>query len=71
MLKTLRREWRVAFSKKGQSIPARLTKWTLFVAIAAALRQSSVFWLWTAGLPLLCIGVHFFYRWGTRGWTRS
>ena len=71
MLTTLRREWRVAFSRKGQSVPVRLTKWALFLAVAAALYRTGAFWLWTAGLPLLCVAVHFFYRWKTRGWTRA
>ncbi|NJR71911.1 MAG: hypothetical protein HC782_01880 [Gammaproteobacteria bacterium] len=71
MLKTIRREWRVAFSKNAQSMPVRLAKWTLFLAIAMALHESSYFWVWTAGLPLLGVAVHFFYRWKTRTWTRA
>ena len=71
MLKTIRREWRVAFSKGGKSVPVRLTKWTLFLVVAAALYQSRFFWLWTAGVLLLCLGIHLFYRWKTGGWTRA
>ena len=52
-------------------MPVRLTKWTLFLVVAAALYQSRYFWLWTAGVLLLCIGIHLFYRWKTGGWTRA
>lgn len=71
MLTTLRCKWRVAFSRKGHPVPVRLIKWVLFVAVAAALYRAGSFWLRTAGLPLLCVAVHFVYRWRTRGWTRT
>lgn len=71
MLTTLRCEWRVAFSRKGQPVPVRLTKWALSVAVAAALYRAGAFRLWTAGLPLLCVAVNFVYSWRTRGWTRT
>jgi hypothetical protein len=71
MINTIRREWRVAFSKNGQSRAQRLTKWAVFLTVAAALYRSRFFWLWTAGLPLLGVGIHFCYRWMTNGWTRA
>jgi hypothetical protein len=71
MTNTIRREWKVAFSKNGQSTAQRLAKWTLFLTIAATLYRSRFFWLWTVGLPLLCVGIHFYYRWMTNGWTRA
>jgi hypothetical protein len=71
MIRAIRREYRVAFSKGGQSLGVRFAKWALFLAVAAALYGSSYFWLWAAGLALLCVGLHFFYRWKTGGWTRA
>jgi hypothetical protein len=69
--RTLLREYRVAFSAGGQSRPVRIAKWALFLIVAATLFESSYFWMWVAGLPLLGIGIHFFYRWQTQGWTRA
>jgi hypothetical protein len=71
MLKTIRREWRVAFSRGGQSTSVRLAKWAVFLFVAAALHESRFFWIWTAGLLLLAISIHLFYRWKTNGWTRA
>jgi hypothetical protein len=71
MLGTIQREYRVAFSKGGQSRSIRIAKWTGFLVVAAALYGTSYFWLWTAGLPTVGIGIHFFYRWKTDGWTRA
>lgn len=71
MFKVLRREYRVAFSKGGQSRRVRIAKWTVFLGIAAALYGSDFFWIWAGGLPVCGIVVHFFYRWQTHGWTRA
>jgi hypothetical protein len=71
MINAIRRECRVAFSKNGQPPAQRLTKWTLFLIVAAGLYQSRFFWLWTAGLPVLCVGIHLYCRWMTDGWTRA
>lgn len=34
---TIHREWKVGFSKNGQSIQQRLAKWAVFLTIAATL----------------------------------
>ena len=67
---TLRREFRVSFSKRAQPVWFRVTKWIVFLAVCAALYHSRWFWVWVAGLPALGLTVHFFYRWKTTGWTR-
>ena len=71
MLKTIRREYQVAFSKGGQSFLFRIAKWLLFVGVAFALYGTNFFWVWTLGLLSLAICVHFFYRWKTSGWTQA
>jgi hypothetical protein len=71
LITALRREYRVAFSKGGQSRGVRVVRWAVFFAVATAFCGTRYFWLWTAGLPLLGVAVHAFYRWKTHGWTRA
>ena len=70
MLNTIRREMRIAFSKRAQPIWVRLTKWAVFLGIAVALYHSGFFWYWVIGLPFLAVLTHFIYRRQTLGWTR-
>lgn len=37
----------------------------MFVVVAALLYRTGYFWHWVAGLPILVLVVHFFYRWKT------
>ena len=71
MKKVLQRELRVMFNRKTQSVGVRLTKYALLGGLVYFLWGSA--WLWWILIPLLLagLGVHFFYRYQTRGWTRS
>ena len=70
MQNAIRRELRVAFSKKAQSPVFRVIKWVVFIASTALVSRTRFFRLWVVGLPLLGITIHLVYRWKTRGWTR-
>lgn len=70
MKETLRREARVAFSKKAQPVWFRVVKWVLFLGITAALFRTGYFWYWLAGISVIALGLHLFYRWKTHGWTQ-
>ncbi len=66
----LKRELKIAFSKRAQPLWLRLFKWAMFVGVSVLLYRTGCFWYWIAGLPVLGLLVHFFYRWKTKGWTR-
>ena len=70
MHNAIRRELRVAFSKKAQPPLFRVIKWVVFMAGTALISRTGFFRYWVIGLPLLSIMVHFVYRWKTHGWTR-
>jgi len=70
MHNAIRRELRVAFSKKAQPPLFRVIKWVVFMAGTALISRTGFFRYWVIGLPLLSIMAHFVYRWKTRGWTR-
>jgi hypothetical protein len=71
MLNTIKRELRIAFSKRGQPVWLRVVKWAVFVGVAVALFNTICFWFWVPGLPLVGIFIHLVYRfWKTHGWTR-
>ena len=70
MHNAIRRELRVAFSKKAQPPLFRVIKWVVFIAGTALISRTGFFRYWLIGLPLLSMTVHFVYRWKTRGWTR-
>jgi hypothetical protein len=70
MQKTIKRELRIAFSKKAQPVLFRVIKWVVITGCTALLSRTGFFWYWVIGLPLLSLTIHFVYRWKTRGWTR-
>ncbi len=70
MLDTIKRELRVAFSKRAQPVWFRVTKWTVYLSVAVALFGTDLFWYWMIGLPLLGSIVHLVYRRQTHRWTR-
>lgn len=67
---TLRREFRVAFSKRAQPVWFRIVKWLLLLTAVVAFRQKPLLWWCLLSLLALGLAVHFFYRWKTRTWTR-
>jgi polyferredoxin len=70
MLRSIRRELQIAFSKRTQPIWVRATKWAIFLGVAVVLYGSDFFVFWVVGLPFLGVLTHFLYRWKTHGWTR-
>jgi hypothetical protein len=66
----LRRELRVAFSRRAQPVWFRVGKWLLLLGSAARWHDHPAFWPALAALTLLAFLGHLFYRWKTRGWTR-
>lgn len=70
MLNTIKREFRVACSKRAQPVWFRVAKWIVLLGGAFAFFGSDFFWYWVGGLTVIGILVHFLYRWQTRGWTR-
>lgn len=67
----IRRELRVCFSRQAQPLWFRILKWMVFLALAARYHGASWFWLIVAVCFVAGLGVHFFYRAKTRGWTCS
>jgi hypothetical protein len=70
MQNAIKRELRVAFSKRAQPPLFRVIKWVVIIGGTAWVFQTSFFWYWVIGLPLLSITIHFVYRSKTHGWTR-
>ena len=71
MLNAIKREFRIAFSKRGQPVWFRVIKWTVLIGVATASFHTSFFWYWMIGLPFLGILVHFVYRRKTNCWRRA
>ena len=69
--KTIKREFKVAFSKNAQPIWFRIIKWVVYIGLAYLLYETKWFWIWGIGLPIAALTMHFIYRWKTKGWTKS
>jgi hypothetical protein len=68
--KTLKREFRVATSRRAQPVWFRIAKWAFAIIVTAWLWRSPYFWWWIAGGLGLGLAVHFIWRWKTKGWTQ-
>lgn len=66
----VRREIRVALSLKAQPLWFRVLKWVALLAFAVRYHAASWFWPSVAVCFVAALGLHFFYRWKTRAWTR-
>ncbi len=66
----LRREVRVALSRRAQPVWFRVLKWVIAVGVGVMLWRTPYFWLWMLGGLGLGLTVHFIWRWKTKGWTR-
>ena len=66
----VRRELRVAFSKRAQPVWFRTIKWTCILIGVALFHGRSWFWWTLAGLATAGCFVHLLYRWKTKVWTR-
>lgn len=70
MQTSLKREARVAFSRRAQPVWFRILKWVIAIGVSATLWRTPFFWWWIVGALVLSVSVHLFWRWKTRGWTR-
>jgi hypothetical protein len=68
--KALKREMRVACSRRAQPVWFRVLKWAIAVGVSMLLWRTEYFWLWMLGAPGLGLIVHFIWRWKTKGWTQ-
>ena len=69
-MRTLRREVRVALSRKAQPVWFRVLKWIVIIVLAVYFWASPHFWLYVAIALVFALALHFFWRWKTKGWTR-
>ncbi|HEU0039459.1 MAG TPA: hypothetical protein VFR76_09305 [Verrucomicrobiae bacterium] len=67
----IRRECRVAFSRRAQPVWFRIVKWACILAGVALFHDRRWFWWTLAGLALAGCCVHFLYRCKTKTWTRA
>lgn len=72
MMHLIKRELRVAFSKKAQPVWFRVVKW---IALLTSFRflwrnKREHFWFWLGGMFLVGVTMHGVWRWQTDGWTR-
>lgn len=66
----VRREFRVAFSKRAQPVWFRVIKWAMLIALTAMFWHEPVFWWSLLAASLSGFVLHLFYRWKTLAWTR-
>jgi hypothetical protein len=67
----LKREMRVALSRRAQPVWFRIVKWAIVIAVSVRFWRHPNFWWWLLGAFALSLCVHFFWRWKTRGWTKA
>ena len=65
----LKREMRVAFSRRAQPVWFRIVKWVIVIGVSVRFWRHPDFWWWLLGAFALSLSVHFFWRWKTKGWT--
>jgi len=67
----IRREFRVAFSRRAQPVWFRIVKWTCILTGVALFHDRRSFWWTMAGLALAGCCLHLLYRRKTKTWTRA
>jgi hypothetical protein len=68
--KTLKREMRVALSRRAQPVWFRVLKWVIIVGVTILFWRQPRFWLWMLVALCLSLTLHFVWRWKTKGWTQ-
>jgi hypothetical protein len=66
----LRREARVAFSRRAQPAWFRILKWTIVIALGVMFWRAPLFWVCLVAAFVLSLALHLFWRWKTKGWTK-
>lgn len=69
-IRTLKREVRIATSRKAQPVWFRLLKWVIIVALVARYWQSPTFWMWMVAALAVALVLHLVWRTRTKGWTQ-
>jgi hypothetical protein len=67
---TLKREVRVAFSRRAQPLWFRVAKWVIAIGVGAMLWRTPYFWRVVVGALCLGLAVHLIWRWKTKAWTQ-
>jgi hypothetical protein len=67
----MKRELRVAFSRRAQPMWFRVAKWVVFAVLVMLFWRRPTFWWIAAAAFVAGMGLHLFYRYKTRGWTRA
>jgi hypothetical protein len=66
----LKREVRVALSRRAQPVWFRVLKWAIIITLLVLFRRNPNFWLWVGGAFVVSLTLHFIWRWKTKGWTQ-
>jgi len=69
--KILERELEVAFSKQSQPAWFRILKYVLLGLILYFFWENKYLWIILVILLVFALFLHFWYRYKTRGWTKS
>jgi len=67
---TLKREFRVAFSRRAQPVWFRVIKWAILITLTVRYWRSATYWWILLAVLVLGIPVHLFWRWKTKAWTQ-
>ena len=67
---TIRREVRVATSRRAQPVWFRVLKWAVVVVLVSLYWRSATFWKWMLVAFGVAITLHMVWRWKTKGWTQ-
>ena len=71
LAQALRREVRVAFSRRAQPVWFRIIKWTCILVGFVMFHDRRGFWWTLASLTAIVTAVHVLYRHKTGTWTRA
>lgn len=66
----VKREVRVALSKKAQPVWFRLLKWVVILIVCALFYRHPYFWWGILAALIVSLALHGFWRWKTKGWTQ-
>ena len=67
----VKKEMEVAFSKNTQPLWFRITKYALLGTLVYFTRTKPFFWWMISALFVFSLAIHSFYRYKTKGWTKS
>ena len=69
--KIVAREIKVAFSLKSQPLHFRIGKWVAIILLLYFLNDYMVWWKVLLGMMIAGLLLHFYFRYKTKGWTKS